>query len=91
VSKERFLLLGMLTETSSLLRKRIFCCCELVEGFLRVDRGVGTGLRLMLRGDPGVVVVVVVVRRSVSDIFTAEILNVESRSCQTYCTKLVVI
>ncbi len=79
MSKDRFLLLGMLIVTSSLLRKRIFCCCEVVEGFLRVDRGVGTGLRLIL-GDPGVVVVaavvVVVVRRSVSDIFTTEILNV---------------
>jgi len=79
VSKDRFLLLGMLIVTSSLLRKRTFCCCEVVEGFLRVDRGVGTGLRLIL-GDPGVVVVaavvVVVVRRSVSDIFTTEILNV---------------
>ena len=41
-----------------------------------MDRGVGTGLRLIL-GDPGVVdVVVVVVRRSVSDIFTVETLNV---------------
>lgn len=31
--------------------KTIFC--ELVEGFLKVDLGVGTGLRLMLNGDPG--------------------------------------
>jgi hypothetical protein len=68
VSKDKFLcLLGMLTVTSSLLRKRIFWeLLELELGFLRVDLGVGTGLRLMLRGEPGVVDEVSL---SVSDIF----------------------
>ena len=82
VSKDKFLcLLGMLTVTSSLLRKRIFW--ELLElGFLRVDLGVGTGLRLMLRGDPGVVVEVSL---SVSDIFIR--ITKTFRSCLFFAQK----
>ena len=51
----------MLIGSTSRFRKIIFC--ELVDGFRRVDLGVGTGLRFMLWGDPGVPV-----NLSVSDI-----------------------
>ena len=53
VSKDKFLCFGMfIGSTTSRFRNSIFW--ELVEGFRRVDLGVGTGLRFILWGDPGV-------------------------------------